>query len=95
MVKIEKLLVGFHALKPPPPKPAPRYMWSSVLEVFAASGESGMYRRFDTQAELKAEYDNARKAAKGFEGIRVYRKCDAILVLRESDDELREMDMGA
>ena len=88
MAKIEKLLVGFHALKPAPPKPAPRYMWDSVIEIFVASGESGMYRRFDTQAELKAEYDNARKAAKGFEGISVHRKNDAILVFRESDDEL-------
>lgn len=88
MAKIEKLLVGFHVLKPPPQKPAPRYMWDSVLEVFVASGESGMYRRFDTQAELKAEYDNARKAAKRFEGISVHRKNDTILVFRDSGDEL-------
>ena len=89
MTKIEKLLVGFHALKPAPPKPAPRYRWDSVIEVFIASGESGMYRRFDTQEELKAEYDNARKAAKGFDGVSVHRRNDAIMVFRESDAETR------
>ena len=85
MSMVDELLVGFHELEEAPGGLSPRYRYDSVFEIFLASDATAIYRRFDTQGELKREYDQARSALKKFDGISVCRKHDA-LILFKSDE---------
>lgn len=79
MGNIEDLLIGFHQLVKSDGL-LPRYRWDSVLEIMSACGCDAIYRRYDTQEELKREYDSARNAAANFDGVSVRRKEDTLLV---------------